>query len=190
MDWGHIFYHWISVVYVPIGSPYSARKCAGSLELSKAIRGSAGRQEMKQLCAVRRQVQIEAVFLQADPVALMRFTAQQVVHLPGVVHQFRRGERHAALAAVRREVHHDEIEIRRSHLPLHGDKILRRGIFRPGRGGVKRFAFSMPNGRLLEHCEQLFVERQRALQLRGTREFLFDDSAHWCWRTLYFESRS
>ena len=68
------------------------------------------RAEMEQLRAVFGQIQVKSVVLQICAVSLVFFIAQQIFQPPVAGVEALDGQRDKALAAVRRQIHNDEIK--------------------------------------------------------------------------------
>src|ERR1017187_8878139 len=141
--------------------------------------GSVDRLEVEQLSAVGGQVEVEALDLQVISGALIAFLAQQIFHGPVVRGQMLEAEQRVTLAAMRREIHGHQVELRRLLLPLHDDKVLRGRIARPGGARLAELTPPLPHRRARERQEELLIAvrylvvagfRRAARQLNGNLE--------------------
>src|SRR6266516_1718499 len=96
--------------------------------------------KMKQLRAVCGQVQIQSLVLQIVAITLILLIAQQILRPPVAPGQALDGQRRQTLSAMARQIHDHKVKAIRLRLPLHNDKILCRGIVRPGRALSENFA--------------------------------------------------
>src|SRR5438034_10734267 len=103
---------------------------------------------MKQLRAMRRQIQIQPALLQIFSFALVRCVAQTVSHFPAKVGEALRVERGVALALMRREIHDDQVKFLWCRLPLDENKILVRRISRPRFVWSENFPIAATDSRL------------------------------------------
>ena len=69
------------------------------------------RLEMKQLRAMRGQVQIKPVRYQIAADASVSFRAELIAHNPVMLAQLRPAQRHVTLAPIRPKVHHHKFEL-------------------------------------------------------------------------------
>src|SRR5438105_15616264 len=63
------------------------------------------------------------------------------------------------LAGIGRQIHYDQVEIRRLILPLHDDKILGRAIFPPGSERAQQLSLPFTYGGLRQSAQELFVAK-------------------------------
>ena len=103
--------------------------------------------EVEQLRAVRRQGEIKSWVLQVCATALILFLAQQVFHGPVTSRKAVAGHRHTALAGVRRQIHHHQIELAGLRLPLHDGEVAGGWIARPCGPRLEYLAFAFAYSR-------------------------------------------
>ena len=113
---------------------------------------------MKQLRAVRRQVEIQATLDEFLAVAFVDLVAQQISQLPIVRGYIRNTQRHVTLARVRRDVNDGQIEDRSLALPLNHDQVPVRRVAVPRFSWRKQSPFGTTNGSLSQHVKQTLVE--------------------------------
>ena len=124
-----------------------------------ALLGKLRRSEMEELCSTRREGEVEAGGGHLGAVAPVFFLAEQVFHLPLSASETLDARAHVALAGMRCEVDHDEIEGVRRGLPLDDDEAVVGRVLRPSGARAEDFKVSVAHGAVVEGREQLFVER-------------------------------
>src|SRR5437762_2270038 len=112
---------------------------------------------MKQLRAVRREVEVKSLLLQVVAETFVSLLAEQIPHAPVVKREFLDLQRHITLAAMRGEVHDRQIEGPTLGAPLDNDELFRRRIARPGGTRAQQFAFATSGCGSRDGGQQLFV---------------------------------
>src|ERR1051326_256776 len=113
----------------------------------RSQRRALNRGAVEQLRAVLGQVQVQPLSLKVVAEALVFLAAEQILQQPIPLAQSLDGQHDKTLAAMRGQVHDDQIKAIRLSLPLNDDKIFRSGVFRPGRTRPEDFPFASSDGR-------------------------------------------